>query len=309
MLDNLNPLAIHRPAENLNKLAVEINSAHVQGEADLRKGLAHFVRAGKILLKVKEQCGHGKFGAWLKKNIKFSERSARIYMSLVKSAAPADLNASIRSLIEDPPRENVDKPKGVTNSAKGNSKSKSKTTSLLSNDDAEDDEETENTETVVEETAPTPPEKSSDTPPTAHPDREPAKIVVETITTELCLNAITTITKECRRIKDAMSQIMSSPFGGDLRAFLCKMRGVSIDRCEVYQTGDKIEGGSWGIVSFVVNEYTTEELDQFCAFVGTMKDWFRQADAKLVERPPADDTEPEDLGEDTRGDDDGRIPI
>jgi Protein of unknown function (DUF3102) len=89
---NPDPPAIVREADSLAQLASEINALHAAGEETSRKGLAHFRDAGKKLLAAKEKCGHGNWLAWLKTNVKVSERHAQNYMRLAKSAVTADLD-------------------------------------------------------------------------------------------------------------------------------------------------------------------------------------------------------------------------
>jgi hypothetical protein len=74
------PAAEVRPAADLAALAAEINSQHRQGEEMTRTGLEHFRRAGEALLKAKAQCGHGRWMAWLEKNVRFSRQQAAAYM-------------------------------------------------------------------------------------------------------------------------------------------------------------------------------------------------------------------------------------
>jgi hypothetical protein len=98
MSDPFTPPAIVRPAEDLEALAAEINAEHEAGEDATCRGLEHFRRAGEKLLKAKEQCGHGNWLSWLKRNVKFSERQARRYMALAKSEPGSDLETQWRAL-------------------------------------------------------------------------------------------------------------------------------------------------------------------------------------------------------------------
>jgi hypothetical protein len=96
--DLFDPPAIVRPAEDLAALATAINAEHGAALAAARSSLEHAKAAGEMLIRAKKQCCHGKWLPWLKANVKFSERTARGYMSVarrwdeVKSATVADLS-------------------------------------------------------------------------------------------------------------------------------------------------------------------------------------------------------------------------
>jgi hypothetical protein len=98
MNSTISPPAIHKAAADLSELARRINAHHKAGEAAVRKGLDDYRKAGLALLKAKEQCGHGKWLAWLKANVAFSERRARQYMALAKTAVTADLEEEWRRI-------------------------------------------------------------------------------------------------------------------------------------------------------------------------------------------------------------------
>jgi hypothetical protein len=99
------PPGIVRTADSLAELASAINAAHFAGETACRKGLEHFKKAGEALLKAKEQCGHGKFKAWVEENIQTSYRTAANYMRVArewdKCATAAHLRDALRLLTED----------------------------------------------------------------------------------------------------------------------------------------------------------------------------------------------------------------
>jgi hypothetical protein len=78
---------------------------HEAGEGASRKGLEHFRAAGEALIKAKKQCGHGKFGEWLKANVRCDHSQACRYMKLAREwsiigAAP-NMAAALRVLAED----------------------------------------------------------------------------------------------------------------------------------------------------------------------------------------------------------------
>jgi hypothetical protein len=107
--DPLNPPAIVRAAVDLAELAGRINAEHEAGERATRRGLEHFRAAGDALLQAKADCGHGRFKAWVEKNVKVSYRTAAVYMRLAregeKCAAAAHLRDALRMLTEDDQQE------------------------------------------------------------------------------------------------------------------------------------------------------------------------------------------------------------
>jgi protein gp37 len=88
---DLDPPAIVRPADEMATLAAEINRHHEAGEASRRRGLEHFLSAGKALLRAKARCPHGQWGAWVKKHLRFHERTAHRYIAIAKSDKLSDL--------------------------------------------------------------------------------------------------------------------------------------------------------------------------------------------------------------------------
>jgi hypothetical protein len=85
-MKELNPPAIVRTAEdNLAFLARQINSEHRAGFGAMRKGLEHFRAAGEALIKAKKQVGHGKWGDWLKENVRCSQDMCNRYMRLARN--------------------------------------------------------------------------------------------------------------------------------------------------------------------------------------------------------------------------------
>jgi hypothetical protein len=84
-MKELNPPAVVRAAEDdLAELARRINASHAAGEGATRKGLEHFRAAGEALIKAKKRCGHGKFGEWLKANVRCDHSQACRYMKLAR---------------------------------------------------------------------------------------------------------------------------------------------------------------------------------------------------------------------------------
>ncbi len=84
--------------------AEEINSLHQDLQALAMQSLDHAIRIGELLSKVKTQLPHGRWIPWLNSNVKFSERTARNYISVfenrmaLKSARVADLTDAYKIL-------------------------------------------------------------------------------------------------------------------------------------------------------------------------------------------------------------------
>jgi hypothetical protein len=73
-------------------LAREINTEHGHVEAHKHKTIEHAIRCGELLLEMKQRVGHGNWLAWVEEHFEASERTARNYMEIAKSAAVADLS-------------------------------------------------------------------------------------------------------------------------------------------------------------------------------------------------------------------------
>jgi hypothetical protein len=70
---------------NLKALAAEINAEHAAVREALQVGLSRGIRAGELLLQVKEQVGHGGWLPWLTENCPaISERTAQAYMRVAR---------------------------------------------------------------------------------------------------------------------------------------------------------------------------------------------------------------------------------
>jgi hypothetical protein len=72
-------------------LAREINTEHGHVETYKHKTIQHAIRCGELLLEMKQRVGHGNWLAWVEEHFEASERTARNYMEIAKSAAVADL--------------------------------------------------------------------------------------------------------------------------------------------------------------------------------------------------------------------------
>jgi hypothetical protein len=82
-------------------LAREINAEHGHVETYKHNTIRHAIRCGELLLEMKRRVGHGNWLTWLEENFEASERTARNYMEIAKSAAVADLrdDATMRSAL------------------------------------------------------------------------------------------------------------------------------------------------------------------------------------------------------------------
>ncbi len=72
-------------------LAREINAEHGHVETHKHNTIRHAIRCGELLLEMKQRVGHGNWLAWVQEHFEASERTARNYMEIAKSAAVADL--------------------------------------------------------------------------------------------------------------------------------------------------------------------------------------------------------------------------
>ena len=70
----------------LKTLAEKANREHSQAQRAAGQAVKHGVEAGGLLLKAKEEVGHGNFMKWVEENFEGSERVARKYMRLATAA-------------------------------------------------------------------------------------------------------------------------------------------------------------------------------------------------------------------------------
>jgi hypothetical protein len=88
-------------AGRLKTLAENANREHSQAQRAKRQSLKHATEAGGLLLKAKEEVGHGNFMKWVKENFEGSERVARKYMRLATAADEKRIDpAGVSSLAE-----------------------------------------------------------------------------------------------------------------------------------------------------------------------------------------------------------------
>ena len=98
--------------DRLSEIAKTLNAEHNELENTLKQSMARAVNIGRLLTEAKELVKHGNWGAWLKNNCSFSERTAQNYMrvysnypELAKNATVADLNyKQVLGLLSEPKR-------------------------------------------------------------------------------------------------------------------------------------------------------------------------------------------------------------
>lgn len=68
----------------LTELAEAANESHQRCEQAARTAVEHAIRAGEALAAAKAAVPHGGWSDWLKTNIRFSQRSAQLYMKVAR---------------------------------------------------------------------------------------------------------------------------------------------------------------------------------------------------------------------------------
>jgi len=70
-------------------------------QQDGRNTIQHAIRCGELLLEMKRRVGHGNWLAWVDEHFQASERTARNYIQIAKTATVADLHddTTIRSAL------------------------------------------------------------------------------------------------------------------------------------------------------------------------------------------------------------------
>jgi hypothetical protein len=63
-------------------IAIELNKLHELAIGTARQAVSYAKQAGMLLLQVKEQLPHGKFGSWCETNTSLSERTCQRYMAV-----------------------------------------------------------------------------------------------------------------------------------------------------------------------------------------------------------------------------------
>ncbi len=89
------------PVRTDDELAREINTEHGHVETYKHNTIQHAIRCGELLLEMKQRVGHGNWLTWVEEHFQASERTARNYMEIAKSAAVADLHddTTMRSVL------------------------------------------------------------------------------------------------------------------------------------------------------------------------------------------------------------------
>ena len=71
----------------LETYAADIRALHEEAQDTADKATKLALRAGELLVKVKEQLPHGTFGTWVADNCSIAERTVRAYMHLHRQVA------------------------------------------------------------------------------------------------------------------------------------------------------------------------------------------------------------------------------
>jgi hypothetical protein len=71
-----------KPPQWFAEAAEQIDRAVSEGQVELGNALQKFSEAGRVLVEVKKQLGHGQFGEWIKQNCKVEHASVNNYMRL-----------------------------------------------------------------------------------------------------------------------------------------------------------------------------------------------------------------------------------
>ena len=69
-----------------SNIASAINAAHEKVETAKREGTKYAMEAGRLLVEAKATVAHGGWDDWLKENVRFSPRTAQLYMKLARVA-------------------------------------------------------------------------------------------------------------------------------------------------------------------------------------------------------------------------------
>ena len=70
---------------DLDDLAARIRAAHEAAEKHQGDALDSAFTAGELLLEAKRRLKHGKWGGWLAEHCRMSDRTARLYMQLMRN--------------------------------------------------------------------------------------------------------------------------------------------------------------------------------------------------------------------------------
>ena len=92
MLPQLDIVPRSDPVRTDDDLVREINAEHGHVEMYKHNTIQHAIRCGQLLAEMKQRVGHGNWLAWVQEHFEASERTARNYMEIAKSAAVADFH-------------------------------------------------------------------------------------------------------------------------------------------------------------------------------------------------------------------------
>jgi hypothetical protein len=77
-------------SNSLADLAARIKAEHEASALAVKRGLAHAINAGRLLIEAKDQLAHGQWLPWLREHCAVPERSAQRYMHLATYAAETE---------------------------------------------------------------------------------------------------------------------------------------------------------------------------------------------------------------------------
>jgi hypothetical protein len=104
-------------SNSLAKLAARIRAEHEASGSALKRGAAHAMNAGDLLIEAKAQLKHGQWLPWLEGNCAISERTAQLYMRMAKARSKiegvnpqhvADLSLRGAMAVIAPPTPDID---------------------------------------------------------------------------------------------------------------------------------------------------------------------------------------------------------
>jgi Protein of unknown function (DUF3102) len=106
-----------QPTKRIDALAAEANSAHLAATRAGKEMVRFATEAGQALLAAKRLVGHGHWMRWIKQNLTFSGRTARLYMQLAtlpeakwQSIADLSLGAAVKAMAERQPQPKTSRP-------------------------------------------------------------------------------------------------------------------------------------------------------------------------------------------------------
>ena len=96
-------------SNSLTDLAARIRAEHENSILAVKRGLAHAISAGQLLIEAKAQLQHGQWLPWLRDHCQVPERTAQLYMKLathgdeIRSVADLTVRGAMAALM--PPNE------------------------------------------------------------------------------------------------------------------------------------------------------------------------------------------------------------